>query len=124
MKKLITSGFILAGLVMTSAPYAQIAKVTESNASNSNAQTNNAVTTIVSTFLLDEPATTSTRVTNGNDSGAGSLRQALNDTATSISINSDVTTITIFSTLEHNGTEPVQIIGPVSYTHLTLPTKA
>ena len=94
---------------MTSTPYAQIANTTESNTSSS--QTNNAVTAIISTFLFDEPTTTITRVTNGNDSGAGSLRQALNDNATSISINSDINTITIFTTLEHNGTAPVQIIG-------------
>ena len=50
-------------------------------------------------------------VTNGNDSGAGSLREALSSGATVISIHKSVSTINIIDTLNYESTDPLTIIG-------------
>jgi len=50
-------------------------------------------------------------VTNSNDSGAGSLREALSSGATVISIHKSVSTINIIDTLQYENTAPLTIIG-------------
>lgn len=51
------------------------------------------------------------RVSNGNDSGPGSLRSALSQNPRIISIDDSVTTIRVTETLEYNGTTSLGIIG-------------
>lgn len=50
-------------------------------------------------------------VSNGNDSGSGSLRSALSSNPSVIHIDSDVTTIRITETLDYDSTNTVSIIG-------------
>ena len=105
MKKTIISGLILASLTITSTTHAQIS------------ENDNNVTAIITAFLLDDPSSPSTddpqafNVTNGNNSGPGSLRQALSENVSNIIISSDVSTITISETLEYNDSETISIIG-------------
>ncbi len=100
MKKKIISGLILAGLTITNTTQAQTSSI------------NSDITPIITGLLLtDSSITNITSVTNANDSGPGSLRQALSENASSISINSNVSTITIFETLEYDSTNTVEIIG-------------
>lgn len=76
MKKIITPGFVFAGLTLAGMVSAQ----TET-------------------------------VSNGNNSGSGSLREALSSNPTTVLINSNVSTIRITETLEYNGTGTLNIIG-------------
>jgi len=52
-----------------------------------------------------------TTVSNGNNSGSGSLREALSSNSDTIIINNDVSTIRITETLEYDGTGTLNIIG-------------
>jgi hypothetical protein len=62
-------------------------------------------------FPFAAVAAPAAKVTNGNDAGPGSLRQALIDKETKIVIVGSVGTITLNSTLVYEGTEPLKIIG-------------
>lgn len=76
MKKIITSGFVFAGLTLAGMASAQTATVS-----------------------------------NGNNSGSGSLREALSSNPATVLISSNVSTIRITETLEYNGTGTLNIIG-------------
>lgn len=76
MKKIITSGFIFAGLTLAGIASAQ-----------------------------------TVTVSNGNNSGSGSLRSALSSNPETILINDSVSTIRVTETLEYNGTGTLNIIG-------------
>ncbi len=75
---------------------------------------------ITSSFILAGLTLTSAAnaqtaiVSNGNDSGSGSLRAALNSSPSIIIINDNVTTIRINDVLEHNSTNELNIIGSVN----------
>ena len=104
MKKTVIAGLISVGLTIASLSHAQVSEAVNNS---------DEVTAIITTFLLDETTTSGDifNVTNGNDSGLGSLRQALSENVSNISIDSSVTTITIIETLEYNSADTVQIVG-------------
>jgi hypothetical protein len=59
-------------------------------------------------------------VTNGDDAGPGSLRQALADGATTIRIKPSVSEIAVDEPLVYDGTEPLKIVGTGQTIHWSL----